>query len=128
MTGDIPVRRGDPESGGEALGRAKAYLARGHERDDVPGGDAEHERDACCRSSPARSASRIEAGVPVLPVAVSGTAHGMPKGGPWVRPCRAHRADPRAGARGGLRPEDAPRLRDVVRERIAAALPSLPPA
>jgi 1-acyl-sn-glycerol-3-phosphate acyltransferase len=29
MSGDIPIRRGDVESGGEALARAKAYLARG---------------------------------------------------------------------------------------------------
>ena len=33
----------------------------------------------------------IEAGVPVLPIAVNGTGAGMPKGSPWVRPCGSFR-------------------------------------
>ena len=127
MTGDIPVRRGDPESGGEALGRAKAYLARGMSVMMFPEGT----RSTRGTMLPFKSGAfrlAIEAGVPVLPVAVSGTAHGMPKGGPWVRPCRATARILEPVSVEGYRPEDAPRLRDVVRERIAAALPSLPPA
>jgi 1-acyl-sn-glycerol-3-phosphate acyltransferase len=127
MTGDIPVRRGDPESGGEALGRAKAYLARGMSVMMFPEGT----RSTRGTMLPFKSGAfrlAIEAGVPVLPIAVSGTAHGMPKGGPWVRPCRATARILEPVGVEGLRPEDAPRLRDQVRARIAEALPSLPPA
>lgn len=127
MTGDIPVRRGDPESGGEALGKAKAYLARGMSVMMFPEGT----RSTRGTMLPFKSGAfrlAIEAGVPVLPVAVSGTAHGMPKGGPWVRPCRATARILEPVSVEGYRPEDAPKLRDAVREKIAAALPSLPPA
>ena len=88
MAGDIPIRRGDPESGGEALARAKAYLARGMSVMIFPEGT----RSAKGTLLPFKSGAfrlALEAGVPVLPVAVHGTARGMPKGGPWVRPCRA---------------------------------------
>ncbi len=127
MTGDIPVRRGDPESGGEALEKAKSYLARGMSVMMFPEGT----RSARGTMLPFKSGAfrlAIEAGVPVLPVAVSGTAHGMPKGGPWVRPCRATARILEPVSVEGLRPEDTTRLRDQVRERIAQALPSLPPA
>ena len=127
MTGDIPVRRGDAESGGEALEKAKAYLARGMSVMMFPEGT----RSTRGTMLPFKSGAfrlAIEAGVPVLPVAVSGTAHGMPKGGPWVRPCRATARILEPVAVDGLRPEDTARLRDQVRERIAQALPSLPPA
>lgn len=126
MTGDIPVRRGDPESGGEALEKARGYLARGMSVMMFPEGT----RSTRGTMLPFKSGAfrlAIEAGVPVLPVAVSGTAHGMPKGGPWVRPCRATARILEPVGVEGLRPEDAARLRDAVRERIAAALPSLPP-
>jgi 1-acyl-sn-glycerol-3-phosphate acyltransferase len=126
MTGDIPVRRGDPESGGEALARAKGYLEHGMSVMIFPEGT----RSAKGTMLPFKSGAfrlAIEAGVPVLPVAVSGTAHGMPKGGPWVRPCRATARILEPVAVNGYRPEDATKLRDAVRERIAATLPSLPP-
>ncbi|BDG04102.1 lysophospholipid acyltransferase family protein [Anaeromyxobacter oryzae] len=126
MTGDIAVRRGDPESGGEALARAKAYLARGMSVMMFPEGT----RSTKGTMLPFKSGAfrlAIEAGVPVLPIAVSGTAHGMPKGGPWVRPCRATAKILEPVAIEGARPEDATKLRDAVRERIAATLPTLPP-
>lgn len=127
MTGDIAVRRGDPESGGEALAKAKAYLARGMSVMMFPEGT----RSTRGTMLPFKSGAfrlAIEAGVPVLPIAVSGTAHGLPKGGPWVRPCRATARILEPIAIEGARPEDATKLRDAVRERIAATLPTLPPA
>jgi 1-acyl-sn-glycerol-3-phosphate acyltransferase len=127
MTGDIAVRRGDPESGGEALAKAKAYLARGMSVMMFPEGT----RSTKGTMLPFKSGAfrlAIEAGVPVLPIAVSGTAHGLPKGGPWVRPCRATARILEPIVIEGARPEDATKLRDAVRERIAATLPTLPPA
>ncbi|HEX9052639.1 MAG TPA: lysophospholipid acyltransferase family protein [Anaeromyxobacter sp.] len=119
MSGDIAIRRGDAESGGEALGRAKAYLQRGMSVMIFPEGT----RSRTGALLPFKSGAfrlALDAGVPVLPVAVHGTARGMPKGGPWVNPCRARARilapvaiEPYAG--------DAVRLRDEVRARIQAA-------
>jgi len=123
MSGDIPVRRGDAESGGEALGRAKAYLSRGMSVMMFPEGT----RSTTGGLLPFKSGAfrlAIEAGVPVLPVAVNGTGEGMPKGGPWVNPCRAVAKVLEPVPVSGLRPEEAARLRDEVRSRIQAALPA----
>ncbi len=122
LTGDIAVKRGDAESGGEALGKAKRYLASGMSVMFFPEGT----RSRTAKLLPFKSGAfrlAIEAGVPVLPVAVNGTAAGMPKGSPWVRPCRATARILEPVIVTGYRPEDAPRLRDLVRERITAALP-----
>jgi 1-acyl-sn-glycerol-3-phosphate acyltransferase len=126
MTGDIAVRRGDPESGGEALAKAKDYLARGMSVMMFPEGT----RSTKGTMLPFKSGAfrlALEAGVPVLPIAVSGTAHGMPKGGPWVRPCRATARVLEPVVLDGAGPDDAPKLRDLVRARIAETLPQLPP-
>jgi 1-acyl-sn-glycerol-3-phosphate acyltransferase len=127
IAGDIAVRRGDAESGGLALRKAKAYLARGMNVMIFPEGT----RSVKGTLLPFKSGAfrlAIEAGVPVLPVAVSGTARGMPKGDPWVRPCRgvARILDPVPVT--GLGADDATKLRDAVRAKISAALPELPPA
>ncbi len=119
MSGDIAIRRGDAESGGEALSRARTYLARGMSVMIFPEGT----RSRTGALLPFKSGAfrlALDAGVRVLPVAVHGTARGMPKGGPWVNPCRARArilapvaVEPYAG--------DAVRLRDDVRARIQAA-------
>jgi len=127
LAGDISVRRGDAESGGEALRKARAYLARGMNVMIFPEGT----RSTRGTMLPFKSGAfrlAIEAGVPVLPVAVSGTAHGLPKGDPWVRPCRATARILEPVPVAGLSADDANKLRDAVRARIAEALPSLPPA
>jgi 1-acyl-sn-glycerol-3-phosphate acyltransferase len=124
MSGDIPIRRGDAESGGEALARAKAYLARGMSVMLFPEGT----RSKTGKLLPFKSGAfrlALEAGVPVLPVAVHGTARGMPKGGPWVNPCRAtaRLLEPIDGAAYG--PDGGSRLREEVRGRIQAAVDEL---
>jgi 1-acyl-sn-glycerol-3-phosphate acyltransferase len=119
MSGDIPIRRGDAESGGEALSRARAYLARGMSVMIFPEGT----RSKSGKMLPFKSGAfrlALDAGVPVLPVAVHGTARGMPKGGPWVNPCRA-RARILAPVAVAPFDGDAVRLRDDVRARIDAA-------
>jgi len=123
MSGDIPIRRGDAESGGEALARAKEYLARGMNVMMFPEGT----RSARGTLLPFKSGAfrlALEAGVPVLPVAVQGTAEGMPKGGPWVRPCRAFARILEPVETAGRGVEATVALRDEVRRRIAAELPA----
>ncbi|HYD42538.1 MAG TPA: lysophospholipid acyltransferase family protein [Anaeromyxobacter sp.] len=122
LSGDIPVRRGDAESGSAALRKAKEYLARGMSVMIFPEGTRSRTGALGSFKSGAFRLA-IEAGVPVLPIVVSGTAAGYPKGSPWVRPCRgtARILEPVASA--GFKLEDASKLKDAVRERIAAALP-----
>ncbi len=122
ISGDIPVKRGDAESGGEALARARRYLANGMNVMIFPEGT----RSKTAKLLPFKSGAfrlAIEAGVPILPIVVNGSAAGMPKGSPWVRPCRAVAKILEPVPSAGYLPEDAPRLRDAVRDRIAAALP-----
>jgi 1-acyl-sn-glycerol-3-phosphate acyltransferase len=122
ISGDIPVKRGDAESGGEALAKARRYLANGMNVMIFPEGT----RSKTAKLLPFKSGAfrlAIEAGVPILPISVNGSAAGMPKGSPWVRPCRAVAKILEPVPTAGLRPEDATRLRDAVRDRIAAALP-----
>jgi 1-acyl-sn-glycerol-3-phosphate acyltransferase len=70
----------------------------------------------------------VETGVPVLPIAVSGSANGMPKGGPWVRPTKVSVKILEPVPTAGLRGRDVRKLRDDVRDRIARALDEDVPA
>jgi 1-acyl-sn-glycerol-3-phosphate acyltransferase len=120
LAGDIPVRRGDARSGSTALRKARDYLEHGMNVMIFPEGT----RSAGGALGPFKSGAfrlALEAGVPVLPVAVSGTAGGLPRGSRGSRPCRgtARVLEPVA-AGPGL--EDPLALRDEVRRRIAAAL------
>ena len=122
LTGDIAVKRGDPESGGEAIGKAKAYLARGMSVMIFPEGT--RSRDA--RLLPFKSGAfrlAIEAGVPVLPVALSGTAAGLQKGGLAVAPCDAVATILPPFSTVGLTQGDAVALRERVRAAMAATMP-----
>jgi 1-acyl-sn-glycerol-3-phosphate acyltransferase len=121
MSGDIPVLRGDAESGGAALARARAYLDRGMSVMMFPEGTRSPTGALGTFKSGAFRLA-IEAGVPVLPIAVSGTAAGYPKGSPWVRPCRGTARLLEPVESGGYSAEDAARLREAVRARIAGAL------
>ncbi len=124
LSGDIPVRRGDHESGQAVLAAARRYLDRGMSVMFFPEGTRSRDgRLQAFKSGAFRLA--IEAGVPVLPIAVSGTAEGMPKGSPWVRPARPRARVLPPVPTAGLSPEDADRLSHEVRERIAAAVAEL---
>jgi 1-acyl-sn-glycerol-3-phosphate acyltransferase len=122
LTGDIAVRRGDPESGGEAVGRAKAYLERGMNVMIFPEGT--RSRDA--RLLPFKKGAfrlAIETGAAVLPVVISGTAAGFQKGGATVGPCDAVARLLPPVPTTGLTPADAGALRDRVRAAYVATLP-----
>lgn len=121
LSGDIALRRGDAGSGGRAMARARRYLGRGMHVMIFPEGT--RSRDGkLLPFKPGAFRLAVEAGAPVLPVAVCGTAEGMPKGSPWVRPARPRIRilDPVETA--GMAAGDVERLRDDVRERIAAAI------
>lgn len=122
LTGDIAVRRGDAESGGEAIQRCKAYLARGMSVMIFPEGT--RSRDA--RLLPFKSGAfrlAVEAGVPVLAVSVWGTASGIRKGALAVAPCDAVATILPPFQTVGLTQADVPALRDRVRAAMAATLP-----
>jgi 1-acyl-sn-glycerol-3-phosphate acyltransferase len=122
LTGDIAVRRGDSESGGEAVARAKGYLSRGMSVMIFPEGT--RSRDA--RLLPFKKGAfrmAIDAGVPILPVAIQGTAAGMRKGGMGVAPCDAVATILPPFPTEGLTQMDASALRDRVRAAMAAVLP-----
>ena len=120
LSGDIPVLRGDRESGGAALSKARWYLDRGMPVMIFPEGT--RSRDG--RMGPFKPGAfrlAVEAQVPILPVAVTGSAYGMPKGSPWIRPTlvliRVLEPVETKGMTGG----DVVKLMATVRDRIAAA-------
>ena len=121
LSGDIALRRGDAGSGGRAMARARRYLGRGMHVMIFPEGTRSRDGQLL-PFKPGAFRLAVEAGAPVLPVAVCGTAEGMPKGSPWVRPARPRIRilDPVETA--GMAAGDVERLRDDVRERIAAAI------
>ena len=124
LSGDIPVRRGDHESGQEVLASARGYLDHGMSVMFFPEGTRSQDgRLRTFKTGAFRLA--IEAKVPILPIAVCGTAEGMPKGSPWVRPARPRARVLPLVPTSGLSPADADRLRDEVRDRIAATVADL---
>lgn len=122
LAGDIPIRRGDAGSASSALGKARAYLDRGMSVMIFPEGTRSRTGELGAFKSGAFRLA-IDAGVPIVPVAVSGTAAGYPKGSPWVRPCNGVTRILEPVPVAGYLPDDAARLREEVRGRIAAALP-----
>ena len=124
LSGDIPIDRGDRTSGVKVLRRAREYLERGMPVMLFPEGT--RSRDG--RLLPFKAGAfklAIEAGVPILPIAVHGTADGMPVSSPWVRPTRAVARFLPLVPVAGLTPEDVPRLTEEVRARIQVARDAL---
>ncbi len=120
LSGDIPVDRADRRSGVQALRRARQYLERGMSVMLFPEGT--RSRDG--RLLPFKAGAfklAIETGVPILPIAVHGSAAGMPVNSPWVRPTDAvARFLPMVPVK-GLTLEDLPRLVEEVQSRIQRA-------
>lgn len=86
LSGDIKIRRGDRDSGSRAMDKAAAYLRRGMNVMIFPEGS----RSGDATLQPFKTGAfrlAIEAGVPILPIVVSGTAAGLPKGGTKLGPC-----------------------------------------
>jgi 1-acyl-sn-glycerol-3-phosphate acyltransferase len=128
MVGDIAVERGDSASAAKVMDKAQDYLRHGMNVMIFPEGT----RSLDGKMLPFKAGAfklAVDAGVPILPIAVSGTAQGMPKGGPWVRPTRVRVQilEPvPTGAAGAAQGRDQVKqialLRDEVRGRIERAL------
>jgi 1-acyl-sn-glycerol-3-phosphate acyltransferase len=120
LSGDIPVNRGDRESGGAALEKARWYLDRGMPVMIFPEGT--RSRDGKLGAfKPGAFRLAIEAQVPILPVAVTGSADGMPKGSPWIRPTVVLVRVLAPIDTKGMTGADVVRLMNETRDRIAAA-------
>ena len=121
LVGDIPIDRGDPASAVKVIGKARRYLEHGMSVMMFPEGTRSRDGKLLPFKTGAFKLA-IDAGVPVLPIAVSGTAQGMPKGSPWVRPSRLTVRILEPVPTAGLGDRDLRTLRDGVRDSIARAL------
>lgn len=121
LAGDIPVNRGDTRSRAAAVMRAAATLAKRCSVMFMPEGTrAKDGRVRAFQDGAFRLA--IEAGVPVLPIALDGTGGALPKHG-WQfgrAEVRLHVFDPIPTT--GLVPGDASALRERVRQLIVAQI------
>ena len=121
LAGDIPVDRGDRRSRVEVLHHARRSLDRRCSVMFMPEGTrAKDARVKAFQDGAFRLA--IEAGVPVLPLAIDGTSDALPKAGWRFGPvrCRLHVLDPVETT--GLDPSDAAALRERVRQAIVAQI------
>jgi 1-acyl-sn-glycerol-3-phosphate acyltransferase len=122
LAGDIPVDRGDAQSRRRVFWRARRVLERRCSVMFFPEGT--RSKDARVRRFQAGAFRlAIEAGVPILPVAVDGTSDAIPKHG-WRF---AQRLRARVGvlelvATTGRSPDDAVALAEEVRQRIVGQI------
>jgi 1-acyl-sn-glycerol-3-phosphate acyltransferase len=121
LTGAISLDRGDTASALAVMDRSRRYLASGVSVMMFPEG-TRSEDGQLLPFKPGAFKLALQAGVPVLPIAISGSAAGMPKGTPWVQPARITVTVLEPVPTAGLAAHDVRRLRDDVRDRIAVAL------
>lgn len=132
LAGDVPVRRGDSESIGEAMRRCARWLERGMPVMIFPEGT----RSRTGELGPFKDGAfrlAIETGADVLPIAVSGTGDALPKHS-W----KLGRAEARVTvgtpiSTAGMSLSDVERLKadaraqiEELRARLAAAMSALP--
>jgi 1-acyl-sn-glycerol-3-phosphate acyltransferase len=116
--GDIPLRRGHGESIKEMMAECRRTLAAGVPVMMFPEGT----RSPDGRLLPFKDgafALAIEAGVPVLPLAIAGTRDCRPKGSVWFGEARARVRVLEPVSTAGMTAADLPRLKELVRDRIA---------
>lgn len=121
LAGHVPVDRTDRVSGSAALARLRRYLDAG-----IPVGlfaEGTRSRDGTLRAfraGPFKLA--IDAGVPIVPVAIRGAGAAMPAGGLRIRRSEVQVRILPALPTTGLSALDVDRLREATRQAIAAAL------
>jgi 1-acyl-sn-glycerol-3-phosphate acyltransferase len=121
LAGYVPVLRGEKADGRRALARLRRYLAEG-----VSVGlfaEGTRSRDGQLKdfkAGPFKLA--IEAGVPVIPVAISGAGKAMPADQAWIRPSRITVRILEPVPTRGMSAEDVEPLRAAVRQRLLDAV------
>jgi 1-acyl-sn-glycerol-3-phosphate acyltransferase len=121
VAGHVSVDRDDRASGSAALARLRRYLDAG-----VAVGlfaEGTRSRDGTLRpfrAGPFKLA--VDAGVPIVPVAISGAGEALPPGGVRVRATRIRVRILPAIPTAGCSVADVDRLREETRARIAEAL------
>jgi len=121
LTGSISLDRGDTASALAVMAECHRYLAERISVMMFPEGTRSTD-GKLLPFKPGAFRLALEAGVPVLPIAVTGTAAGMPKGGFWVRPTTITLRILEPVPTAGLKIYEIPKVRDEVRARIARAL------
>ncbi|HEU4533769.1 MAG TPA: lysophospholipid acyltransferase family protein [Polyangiaceae bacterium] len=122
--GDIPLRRGQRDSIKQMLDECRRTMAAGMSIMMFPEGTRSRDGELLPFKEGAFELA-IEAGVPVLPVAISGTRACMPKGSRWFGRAEAVARVLAPISTEGLGPDDVPALRDRTRDALAAALREL---
>ena len=121
LAGYVPVLRGDKPSGRRALDRLRHYLDHG-----IAVGlfaEGTRSRDGTLRAFKAGPFKlAIEAGVPIVPVAISGAGHAMPADQPFIRASRIRVRILEPVPTAGLTADDVEALRETVRVRLAGAI------
>jgi 1-acyl-sn-glycerol-3-phosphate acyltransferase len=124
MAGDVPVRRGEARSRFQALEECRDRLAKRVSVMIMPEGT----RSATGELQPFRDGAfrlAIEAGVPILPIAVAGTRDCIAKGSWLIGRARAVARVLPPVETAGLTLDDVPALREKVRSMIAEARAAL---
>lgn len=122
--GDIPIRRGERESVREMMAECRRALAGGIPIMMFPEGTRSKTGELLPFKDGAFELA-IEAGVPVLPLALAGTKDCRRKGSLWFGRARAKIRVLEPIDTTGMGPGDVARLRDEARTRIGEAVESL---
>jgi 1-acyl-sn-glycerol-3-phosphate acyltransferase len=127
LTGAISLDRGDLASAKRVMEKSRRYIEDGIGVLIFPEG-TRSEDGKLLPFKPGAFKLAVETGAPVLPIAISGSAQGMPKGGPWIRPAQITVRILEPLSTTGLTGRDVRKLRETVRNRIARALGQDEPA
>ncbi len=124
LAGDIPLRRGAADSVRTMLAECRRTLAAGLSVMMFPEGTRSKDGNLLPFKDGAFELA-IDAGVPVLPVALTGTHSCMPKGSRWLGEANAVVRILEPISTDGMTHADVATLRDTTRERIAEAVAEL---
>jgi 1-acyl-sn-glycerol-3-phosphate acyltransferase len=124
LSGDIPLRRGESASIREMLAECRRTLEAGLSVMMFPEGTRSAD-GSLGRFKDGAFSLAIEAGVPVLPLALTGTRECRPKGSLWFGEANAVVRILEPIPTRGMTLADVPRLREDARDRIAVAVADL---
>jgi 1-acyl-sn-glycerol-3-phosphate acyltransferase len=124
MGGDIPLRRGQKDSVAQMFAECDRTLKHGMSVMVFPEGTRSKDGTLLPFKDGAFQMA-IDAGVPILPVAISGTKDCLPKGSAWFGEAKAVAKMLPHIETTGLTRDDVPRIREEARNRIQEAVQEL---